>query len=145
MRNANNRRQKSRRTKHRGASAVEFAMVAPFLFLLLFGMMEFGRAMMTQHVLTMAAREGARESVLLGASTTSVQNVISSYMEHSTKLNGVVPTVTVSADVAAANPGDMLTTTITMPFSAVSLWGQDWFGESYQLSGNATMRKEGFQ
>ncbi len=45
-----------RMKERRGASAVEFAIVAPFLFMVLIGMIEFGRAMMVQHIVTMSAR-----------------------------------------------------------------------------------------
>jgi Flp pilus assembly protein TadG len=48
------------RANERGAAAVEFALLAPVLIMLLFGIMEFGRAYSTQISLTNAAREGAR-------------------------------------------------------------------------------------
>ena len=48
------------KTKERGAVAVEFALVAPVLVMLLLGIMEFGRAYNTQVTLSSAAREGAR-------------------------------------------------------------------------------------
>jgi len=44
----------------RGAVAVEFAVVAPVLVAILFGMIELGRAFEMQNVLEVAAREGAR-------------------------------------------------------------------------------------
>lgn len=47
----------------RGAALVEFAIVVPILFLLIFGMMEFGWAFM-QHL---DARHGAREGARLAA------------------------------------------------------------------------------
>jgi Flp pilus assembly protein TadG len=43
-----------------GAAAVEFAFVLPVLLLLLFGIVEFGRAWNVRQTLTDAAREGAR-------------------------------------------------------------------------------------
>ncbi|MEW6751086.1 MAG: TadE/TadG family type IV pilus assembly protein [Candidatus Latescibacterota bacterium] len=43
-----------------GNAVVEFALVLPILFLLVFGITEFGRALMTSNVLYSAAREGAR-------------------------------------------------------------------------------------
>ena len=46
--------------KQQGAAAVEFALIMPILILLLFGIVEFGRAYNTQISLTGAAREGAR-------------------------------------------------------------------------------------
>jgi Flp pilus assembly protein TadG len=44
----------------RGAVAVEFAFVMPFFFVLLFGIIEAGRAIEVAHILITAAREGAR-------------------------------------------------------------------------------------
>ena len=48
----------------RGQSAVEFALVAPLLFLLIFGIVDFGRAMFYQNEITNATREGARIAIL---------------------------------------------------------------------------------
>jgi Flp pilus assembly protein TadG len=48
------------RNSERGAVAVEFALLAPVLVLLLLGIMEFGRAYNAQVSLSNAAREGVR-------------------------------------------------------------------------------------
>ena len=60
------------RKRRRGAAAVEFAVVAPVFFILIFGMIEFGRMVMVQQVITNASREGARLSVLDGTTATDV-------------------------------------------------------------------------
>jgi Flp pilus assembly protein TadG len=44
----------------KGQSLVEFAFAVPMLLLLVFGIAEFGRAWMTQNILTGAAREAVR-------------------------------------------------------------------------------------
>ncbi len=44
----------------RGSVAVEFGLIAPILFLLIFGLIDFGRAYYTVHDLAAAVREGAR-------------------------------------------------------------------------------------
>lgn len=44
----------------RGAAAVEMALVLPLLLLVLFGLIDFGRAFNAQMQLTQAAREGVR-------------------------------------------------------------------------------------
>ena len=43
---------------------VEFALMAPVLFLLLFGIVDFGRALFYANEITNAAREGARVAIL---------------------------------------------------------------------------------
>ena len=48
------------KTTERGAVAVEFALLAPVLVMLLLGIMEFGRAYNAQVTLSSAAREGVR-------------------------------------------------------------------------------------
>jgi Flp pilus assembly protein TadG len=52
----------TRRTlrSRRGATLVEFAMVFPFLLLLMFGVMDFGFYFFVQHSLQFATREGVR-------------------------------------------------------------------------------------
>jgi len=52
----------------RGAAAVEFALLLPLLVLLIFGMIDFGRAINAQITITQAAREGAR-ALALGQAT----------------------------------------------------------------------------
>ncbi|KRB43864.1 TadE/TadG family type IV pilus assembly protein [Terrabacter sp. Root181] len=71
----------------RGASAVEFAIVLPVLFLVLAGIVDFGRAYFAQIELSNAAREGARAAVVLPLGSTPA------------------PTTEVAARVAAALPG----------------------------------------
>ncbi len=53
-----------RKARDRGATAVEFALVLPLLLLLVFGIIDFGRALNAQITLTQAAREGARLEAL---------------------------------------------------------------------------------
>ncbi len=52
------------RETERGQSLVEFAMVLPLFLLLLFSIVDFGRAFYTWLVVTNAAREGARAAAV---------------------------------------------------------------------------------
>jgi hypothetical protein len=54
------RNSKSKTQNRKGAVAVEFAIVAPILVAIVFGMIELGRAFEMQNLLEVAAREGAR-------------------------------------------------------------------------------------
>jgi len=68
----------------RGAAAVEFALIAPLLFMLIFGIIEFGLAWSKKNVYVGAAREGARYAAVecapeggsAGCTTALIQNRI---------------------------------------------------------------------
>ena len=53
------------RRESSGAAMVEFAIVAPLLFALIFGIIDFGRVFFLYNNLTNAAREGARLGAVL--------------------------------------------------------------------------------
>ena len=57
------------RKSERGATLVEFALVAPLLFLLLFGVIEFSRLIAAYTGVWTAAREGARYATTTDLST----------------------------------------------------------------------------
>ncbi|MFG2056849.1 TadE/TadG family type IV pilus assembly protein [Micromonospora sp. NPDC048930] len=50
----------------RGAAAVEFALLLPVVLLIIFGIIDFGRMLNAQIVISQAAREGARAAALIG-------------------------------------------------------------------------------
>jgi len=52
------------RSHDRGTAAVEFALIMPLLVLLIFAIVDLGRMLNAQIVLTEAAREGARATAL---------------------------------------------------------------------------------
>src|SRR4051812_35104684 len=104
---------RSGRAHRHGAATVEMAVVAPVLFMLILGSIEFGRMMQVTNVTTSAAREGARAGVVTGASnpdiTTAVNNSLTTYglvASNATitiKVNGTV------ADASTAVTGDQIT------------------------------------
>lgn len=54
-----------KRADRRGAVAVEFALVLPMLMLLVFGIIDFGRAYYTLNQIISSVREGARYAAVL--------------------------------------------------------------------------------
>ena len=54
----------SRNSRRGGATTVEFAMVAILLFMMLFGIFEYGRFLFVYHLTTNAARDAARFAVV---------------------------------------------------------------------------------
>ncbi|MCA9265314.1 MAG: pilus assembly protein [Planctomycetales bacterium] len=138
------RRLRRKKSERRGAAAVEFAIVAPIMFLLVMGMFELGRAMSIQQVLTNAAREGAREAILIGSTEDSVSEVVTNYTEAaSITLPEGQPAISPSLDTIEA--GDTVTVSVRADFSPLSIFGGNWLGDRYTLSASSSMRKEGFE
>jgi Flp pilus assembly protein TadG len=130
------------RIKRQGAAAVEFALVAPLFFLLVIGMIEFGRAVMVQQVLVNAAREGARLGVL--DSTTATASTVKAKVVSYLSTGGVTgATVTLNpAEPTSAAYGESVSVTVSVPYSSVSWLASPWFLGSKTLSATAVMRRE---
>jgi Flp pilus assembly protein TadG len=85
------------RQSDHGSSAVEFAMVAPFLIAILFGIFEFGRALWTQSMLDFAVEQASR-CATVNATTCGTSNQIATYASQQTApLNLPVATFTASS------------------------------------------------
>jgi Flp pilus assembly protein TadG len=131
------------RKKRRGAAAVEFAIVAPVFFLLVFGMVEFGRMVMVQQVITNASREGARLAVLDGTNTAAVQSAVNTYLT-SAAVPGATVTV-VPNPPTSAGYGDPVTVTVSVPFDQVSWLPSPMFLGGKTLTASTVMRRETVQ
>jgi Flp pilus assembly protein TadG len=134
---------RSAQQKRNGAAAVEFALIAPLFFLLIFGMIEYGRMVMVQQILTNAAREGARVGVLDGSTQTKVSTAVNTYLTAAGIKNA---TTTVSPDppssAAATSP---VSVTVSVPFTEVSWLPSPLYLGSKTLSFSAVMRRETMQ
>jgi Flp pilus assembly protein TadG len=123
-----------------GAAAAEFAVVAPVFFTFVFGLIEYGRAVMVQQILTNAAREGCRVAILTTATTTSVKSTVTTYLSNA-GISGATPTVSPDPPTSATS-GSTVTVTVTIPFSSVSwLPTPQWLG-STTLTATSAMRTE---
>ena len=84
------------RQSERGAELIELALVFPLLLLVTLGMIDFGLLFQRYEVLTNAAREGARVSVLPGYSSPDVVVRVNQYLQ-ATSLSSVSVTTVVGA------------------------------------------------
>ncbi|GAB6166970.1 hypothetical protein JCM19992_29700 [Thermostilla marina] len=131
------------RKQRRGAAVVEFAIVAPVFFLLLLGMIEFGRMIMVQQIITNASREGARVAVLDGTTTDDVVDTVNTYLT-SAAINGA--NITVDPDPPSdAGYGEPVTVSVSVPFSQVSWLPSPMFLGGTNLSATTVMRRETVQ
>jgi Flp pilus assembly protein TadG len=132
------------RKKRRGAAAVEFALIAPVFFLMIFGMIEFGRMVMVQQVITNGSREGARLAVLDGTSGAQVTSVVNDYLE-SARVSGANVAVN-PTEPSSAGYGEPVSVTVTIPFSQVSWLPSPMFiGGDTVLTATTVMRRETVQ
>jgi Flp pilus assembly protein TadG len=128
-----------RERRRRGAAIVEFAIVAPLFFMLILGIIEFGRMVMVQQIITNAAREGARVGVLSNATTSQVDSAVSNYLS-AVSISGQSVSVTPDPP-STATPGSLVTVSVSIPFSQVS-WMTPFFLRSTVLKAKCVMRTE---
>lgn len=125
----------------RGVAAVEFAIVAPILFLFVLAIVEVGRLMVVQQLITNASREGARQAVVQESPVGDIQDFVSTYLQ-----NGSVPGATVSVvpdDMSALRFGDPVTVSVSVPFDRVSWFPTPFLFQGRTLLARTTMRAEG--
>lgn len=136
-----------------GAALVEMALVLPIFCLIVFGIVEFGRAFMIGQLVTNAAREGVRQAVTGDYTNAQVTADIKSFLYSSAKINGSDVTITFTVTPAAGNPAvagnevsnctskDLITVKVAVPFSKVSLLPPSYL-KTTNLNGQAAMRFE---
>lgn len=98
--------------RERGANALEFALIAPILILLLLGIVDFGRGYNAQVTLTHAAREGARECSFGNDGAAAATAAAGGY--------GSDPSFGASCDNTCATPGDPATVTVNYTFDFIT-------------------------
>ncbi|HXG54414.1 MAG TPA: TadE family protein [Vicinamibacterales bacterium] len=87
----------------RGAALLETAITLPLVLLVTVSIFEFGRAYQTWQVITNAAREGARISIIAGTTDGQVTNAVRSYMEGGQLREAGSAAITVQRNVPFGN------------------------------------------
>ncbi len=129
---------------------VEFAIVAPVFLLFVFGMVEYGRMVMVQQILTNASREGARIAVLEGSTNSEVQDAVVDYCDAS-RVNIDSSAVEIldqngnSLNLATAEFGDAVNVTVSVQFADVSWLPSPMYAGNRTLHASSVMRKESSQ
>lgn len=103
---------------------------------MVFGMIEFGRLVMVQQVLTNAAREGARRAILSGSTESDVVTTVNEYLSGA-GIQGATITVTPTANESVA-------VTVSVPFNQVSWLPTPMYigGDAPPLTAVSAMRRE---
>jgi Flp pilus assembly protein TadG len=131
---------------------VEFAIVAPVFFLLIFGMIEFGRMVMVQQVITNASREGARVAVLDGTTLSEINTQIDNYLQSAHLSSAAVDVTAIDDETGGGKPyeqsdyADTINVTVSIPFGQVSWLPSSFFiNDDTVLTATTSMRRETVQ
>jgi Flp pilus assembly protein TadG len=112
-----------RRTREAGVAVVEFALVAPLLLILVFGIIDLGRAYSTLNQLAASAREGARFAAVLPnpVSSSAVAQVRETVKQFSLRQLGGAPVTDDQIAVTLDNSVGAVTVAIrAYPFQLVT-------------------------
>lgn len=150
-------------TSEKGVSAVEFALIAPLLFVLTFGIMEFALLLFDKAVVTNASREGARAAIVYNEddegyaplTVAEIQGIVINYANDYLVNLGVPGGTNLTSEhikvVYTHNPpesGDDVTVTVTYPYDFLvfpdltTLLGGTFDGTTINLVGTTLMRME---
>ena len=132
---------KSRKPKSRlGASAVEFALIAPLMITFTFGLVELGRLMLVKQTATHATREGARIAV---RPTADSDEVIDRVNQELALLSIQGATIEVEPElVEEADPGSEVTVRVRVGIDSVS-WIPGFFDfTATEIVAESSMRRE---
>ncbi len=104
------------RQSEAGQSLVEFTLVLPLLLVMLFAIVDFGRAFYTDSILTNAAREGARMAAVQGDSN-QINSAVTNAMGGLTTTS---PTLTKTYTNVQAAKGSTATVQLQYKFTYVT-------------------------
>ena len=116
-----------------GQSIIEFAVLLPILLMVIFGITEFGRAILVKNVLHTASREGARLAVV--SDSTSAHGRVLEVLN----AGNVVPKEII---ILFSIPEKKVEVTITTDFDVLSGGILDPFMGTFELKGKTVMRLE---
>ena len=127
----------NRNSRRRGATAVEFGIVAPIVFLFLFTLFEFARVDVIRHSIESAAYEGARSAIVPNASADRARTAA---------LQNLDAIMAINADVTI-NPAVItpltpeVTVTVEIPLDD-NAWVFPRFFRGRRLTSSVTLRRE---
>ena len=106
----------------KGAAAVEFAIIAPLLFTIIFGIIEFGLLLYDKQVVTNASREGARHGIVFAPTRPTdaeIEAKVNTYTSNNLVTFGNMTTPTTTISRSGNNSGDALTVTVVYNYDFV--------------------------
>ena len=103
-------------------------------------MLDAGRAIMVEHLLTNAARDGARSAILEGTSAEQIRTELTEYLALSSVPGATV--VITPADLTTADIGDPVSVTCRVPYDTVGWLPASFYFQGIELEATVVMRRE---
>jgi Flp pilus assembly protein TadG len=124
-----------------GSAIIEFAFVAIVFFMLIFGIIEFGRLMLMYHHLGNAAREGTRWASVRGSSSDNIWKIatpadVQNYVRSISPLDPNNVIVSTTWPDGNNNPGSQVNVRVDYPFTFLL---PIWFGSPITLESTSQM------
>ena len=126
-----------RRTKRRGATTVEMACVAPIVFLIIMGSIEFGRLNIVRHAVANAAYESARHGMVPGATEAE----IGAYAQEHLAILGISGARVTVTPGTIREETEEITVGVVVPMNENS-WIPPRFASGKQIRSSCNMRTE---
>jgi len=131
---------------------VETAVVLPVFFMVVLGIIEFGRAFMVAQLLNNAAREGTRVAIMAGSTNTEVDTAVRSFAASAIGVDPASLAVSIDVtaatgnpdpndDVSLANKRDLVEIQVSVAFTDVNYLPSEYL-DSVNLVGQSAMRHE---
>lgn len=109
------------RRDDRGSELIEFAVASVVFFAIVFGTIEFGRAVWQHNMMSNLAQEGARWAAVHGSSSASPATAAQLQTYVQSRSPGITVTVTATpANPSAVNPGGTIAVQVNSSFSPVT-------------------------
>ncbi len=113
------------RVETRGQGMVEFTFVVVFLVLIIMGIFDLGRAVYYSNSISAAAREGARQAMICGASSPTVTDCTAQDAATKTNVLNTVAGVPIDASNITISPtnrgfGNVVTVTVTATYIPIT-------------------------
>jgi len=137
------------KSRQRGVAAIEFALIAPVVLVILYGVFEFGFAFWRKQGLTAAVREGARRAIVLTNPRVTEADVVAEVMDYMANVGLDHPDAAASCPTCpcpiGANSGQSVTVNAFYPTQFLVLSGLQYGGgmaSSVGLSASVVMQCE---
>jgi Flp pilus assembly protein TadG len=121
-----------------GSAIIEFAFVAILFFMLIFGIIEFGRLMLMYHHVGNAAREGTRYAIVHGSTSLTPASAadVENYIKTISPVDPNNVSVSTTWPDGNKNPGSRVNVRVDYPFSFTL---PIWFGPMITLESTSQM------